>query len=118
MESFLKIPLKRCHALAKAVRPRAICDLIRSAEQFRLDVKAGEALPVPGKCGRCGYISSQPVCKACMLLEGLNKGMPTLGVSRTRTAKGPKAKAVAAAAAADGKARAEPEAATNGHAKQ
>ena len=73
------------------VRPRAICDLIKSAEQFRLDVKAGESLPVPGKCQRCGYISSQEVCKACILLEGLNKGMPNLGVSRTRTKKAPKA---------------------------
>ncbi|CAL5219941.1 g1873 [Coccomyxa viridis] len=72
------------------VRPRAICDLIKSAEQFRLDTKTGESLPVPGKCQRCGYISSQDVCKACILLEGLNKGMPTLGVSRTRTKKAPK----------------------------
>ncbi|KAL8811007.1 MAG: hypothetical protein Q9223_001982 [Gallowayella weberi] len=28
------------------------------------------------KCGRCGYLSSQSVCKACMLLEGLNKNRP------------------------------------------
>ncbi len=72
------------------VRPRAICDLIKSAEQFRLDVKAGESLPMPGKCQRCGYISSQDVCKACILLEGLNKGMPNLGISRTRMKKAPK----------------------------
>ena len=72
------------------MRPRAICDLIKSAEQFRLDAKAGESLPVPGKCQRCGYISSQDVCKACILLEGLNKGMPNLGISRTRTKKTPK----------------------------
>ena len=29
-----------------------------------------------GKCVRCGYLSSQDVCKACMLLEGLNKNRP------------------------------------------
>lgn len=29
-----------------------------------------------GKCTRCGYLSSQAVCKACMLLEGLNKNRP------------------------------------------
>ena len=29
-----------------------------------------------GKCERCGYISSQAVCKACALLEGLNKNRP------------------------------------------
>ena len=29
-----------------------------------------------GKCARCGYMSSQGICKACMLLEGLNKNRP------------------------------------------
>ena len=29
-----------------------------------------------GKCVKCGYLSSQDVCKACMLLEGLNKNRP------------------------------------------
>ncbi|KAL4421680.1 hypothetical protein ABPG77_001221 [Micractinium sp. CCAP 211/92] len=74
----------------EAARPRAIVDLIRSAEQFRVpglgDAAGTTALPQPGSCERCGYISSQPVCKACLLLEGLNKGLPRLGVSRTRRA--------------------------------
>jgi cytoplasmic tRNA 2-thiolation protein 1 len=26
-----------------------------------------------GECERCGYLSSQKICKACVLLEGLNK---------------------------------------------
>jgi cytoplasmic tRNA 2-thiolation protein 1 len=29
-----------------------------------------------GKCESCGYLSSQKICKACMLLEGLNKNRP------------------------------------------
>lgn len=29
-----------------------------------------------GKCTRCGYLSSQDICKACMLLEGLNRNRP------------------------------------------
>ena len=29
-----------------------------------------------GQCERCGYLSSQKICKACMLLEGLNKSRP------------------------------------------
>ena len=29
-----------------------------------------------GKCAQCGYLASQNICKACMLLEGLNKGKP------------------------------------------
>ncbi|KAF2830364.1 adenine nucleotide alpha hydrolases-like protein [Ophiobolus disseminans] len=31
---------------------------------------------VMGQCKICGYLSSQEVCKACVLLEGLNKGRP------------------------------------------
>ena len=36
-------------------------------------------LPCEGTCERCGYISSQPVCKACVMLEGLNQGLPKYG---------------------------------------
>lgn len=35
---------------------------------------------VMGKCERCGYISSQKVCKACMLLDGLNKNRPRTSI--------------------------------------
>lgn len=35
-----------------------------------------QAKQVMGQCERCGYLSSQKVCKACMLLEGLNKNRP------------------------------------------
>lgn len=31
---------------------------------------------VMGKCEKCGYLSSQKICKACSLLEGLNKNRP------------------------------------------
>ena len=33
-----------------------------------------------GKCTRCGYLSSQDICKACMLLEGLNKNRPKIEI--------------------------------------
>ena len=33
-----------------------------------------------GQCSRCGYISSQPICKACVLLEGLNKNRPRMDI--------------------------------------
>lgn len=33
-----------------------------------------------GQCERCGYLSSQAVCKACVLLEGLNKARPRTGI--------------------------------------
>jgi cytoplasmic tRNA 2-thiolation protein 1 len=33
-----------------------------------------------GTCRRCGYMSSQEICKACMLLEGLNKNRPNMQI--------------------------------------
>lgn len=39
-------------------------------------------LSLQGICGRCGYISSSDLCKACLLLEGLNKGVAHLAVGR------------------------------------
>jgi cytoplasmic tRNA 2-thiolation protein 1 len=35
---------------------------------------------VMGQCERCGYLSSQKVCKACTLLEGLNKSRPQTSI--------------------------------------
>lgn len=34
------------------------------------------AKQVMGRCEKCGYLSSQSICKACMLLDGLNKARP------------------------------------------
>ena len=58
----------------ESIRPSSILDIIYSGEmyQVREDVK----MPVQGKCQRCQYISSNSLCKACVLLEGLNKGIP------------------------------------------
>ena len=76
-----------CHV--QALRPRAILDVIQSAEDFRIDLGAqGSPASQPRSCERCSYICSQRVCKACQLLEGLNKGLPGLGVKRTRGQKG------------------------------
>ncbi|CAD6504043.1 BgTH12-05780 [Blumeria graminis f. sp. triticale] len=33
-----------------------------------------------GTCNKCGYMSSQQVCKACSLLEGLNKNRPKIEI--------------------------------------
>lgn len=38
--------------------------------------KKGPNKQVMGQCSKCGYLSSQEVCKACVLLEGLNKSRP------------------------------------------
>lgn len=33
-----------------------------------------------GTCTRCGYMSSQEICKACVLLDGLNKNRPKMEI--------------------------------------
>ncbi|KAA0201685.1 hypothetical protein HAZT_HAZT006766 [Hyalella azteca] len=67
------------------IRPTAILDIIHSGECLTLkeDVK----LPCQSVCQRCGHVSSQAVCKACVLLEGLNKGRPRLGVGKSSKVK-------------------------------
>ncbi|OWF52463.1 cytoplasmic tRNA 2-thiolation protein 1-like [Mizuhopecten yessoensis] len=63
------------------IRPSAIIDIIHSGES--LSVKTTVKMPVQGNCERCGYISSNAICKACVLLEGLNRGLPRLGIGKT-----------------------------------
>lgn len=64
----------------ESVRPSSIMDVIHSGEN--LSVRDGVKMPVQGTCGRCGYISSQALCKSCVLLEGLNRGLPRLGIGK------------------------------------
>ncbi|MCJ1357692.1 MAG: nucleotidyltransferase [Icmadophila ericetorum] len=53
-------------------------------ESIKLPMRGKRARKLPmqemGKCSRCGYLSSQEICKACMLLEGLNKGRPQVDI--------------------------------------
>jgi cytoplasmic tRNA 2-thiolation protein 1 len=49
---------------------------------MHLSSETKEKIPRVGKCARCGYISSQALCKACVLLEGLNKGRPKVDISQ------------------------------------
>lgn len=62
------------------IRPRAIIDIIHSGEQLRF--KSSVKKPVRSTCERCGFVSSQQPCKACILLEGLNRGLPKLGIGK------------------------------------
>lgn len=71
----------------ESVRSSVIIDIIRSGEA--LDVKGGVKMPTLGTCSRCGYISSQGLCKACVLLEGLNRGTAKQAVGRPRRSKEP-----------------------------
>ena len=53
---------------------------VRTKEEKRSNRKPSRGVSTPkqklGRCERCGYLSSQAVCKACVLLEGLNKARP------------------------------------------
>lgn len=48
-----------------------------------LKVKEEAKLPKLTTCKRCNYVSSQEICKACILLEGLNRGLPKLGIGKS-----------------------------------
>jgi len=65
----------------EAIRPSAIIDIIHSGENFYITEETKMKLPEQGICTRCVYISSNKLCKACVLLESLNNGLPkvTLG---------------------------------------
>ena len=61
-------------------------DVTKQSQKYDRDttvpIKIKKKLPKQkmGKCTRCGYLSSQDVCKACMLLEGLNKNRPKMEI--------------------------------------
>ncbi|AET37452.1 Ncs6p Ecym_1204 [Eremothecium cymbalariae DBVPG len=88
----------------EAVRPSCIIDIIHSGESFRLKPKRVKKAPpadhievrsdgsvslqrgnsfVDGnRCERCGYLSSNRICKACMLLEGLERSRAKVMIDR------------------------------------
>jgi cytoplasmic tRNA 2-thiolation protein 1 len=70
------------------VRPQCIIDIIKSAETFQFDV-VNIKKQVLSRCEKCNYISSQKICRACVFLEGLNKGHAKLSIfeSEGRTSK-------------------------------
>jgi len=64
----------------ESIKPMSIIDIIRSAENFHFDKEI--KLPTQGNCTRCGYISSHKLCKACVLLDGLNSGLPKIAIGK------------------------------------
>jgi len=77
---------------ATKIRPQVVLDTIAAGEV--LEVAEGVKVPIKSRCVQCDYISSQPVCKACLLLEGLNSGRPLLGIGKTKDGKVKKFKKV------------------------
>jgi cytoplasmic tRNA 2-thiolation protein 1 len=69
----------------EAVSSRSVLDIIASGEYFAADrSQASFKEQVLQRCERCGYMSSNSVCKACVLLEGLAAGRGGLGRTRRR----------------------------------
>jgi cytoplasmic tRNA 2-thiolation protein 1 len=80
----------------EAARPSAIIDIIHSGEAFEVkeEVKKGQKSQRKcvretkfillriyiETCKRCGYMSSNDLCKACTLLEGLERGILDAGL--------------------------------------
>lgn len=64
----------------ESVKPQSIIDIIHSGEQFVLTSRARNRQSEARECEQCGFISSNKVCKACTLLNGLNMGKPKVQV--------------------------------------
>lgn len=70
----------------EAIRPSAILDIIKSGDSLTLNNTIKNSLPEQRKCSKCSYISSQEICKACRILQGLNSGAPKLGIGKSKKA--------------------------------
>ena len=57
----------------EAIDPLTILNIVLSGEI--ISVKSTVKMPVLNECIKCGYICSRDLCKACVLLEGLNQGV-------------------------------------------
>lgn len=85
----------------EAVRPSCIIDIIHSGENLVLKEQKFKKL-APGqdpltinsgfidgnRCQRCNYLSSNKICKACMLLEGLEKSRAKITIANDTSADG------------------------------
>lgn len=67
------------------VRPSTIIDIIHSGESLKIDASTVQ-FPKKMNCERCGFVSSNKLCKACVLLEGLNNGTAKEAMGRGKAA--------------------------------
>ncbi|KAG8340546.1 cytoplasmic tRNA 2-thiolation protein 1 [Trypanosoma vivax] len=65
----------------EALQPSCILDTIRSGERLRVKEHESSTEHPQGKCAKCGYVTSQTYCRACVLLRALNTGCPLDAVS-------------------------------------
>src|SRR5436305_11384361 len=72
-ETEITMPSMKRHNIPESLdRPRAV-----STHEKKQSSRRKQVRQVMGQCEKCGYLSSQKICKACMLLEGLNKNRPS-----------------------------------------
>lgn len=62
--------------------PSTILDIIKGGE--KCVVKGGVKMPTQGTCDRCGYISSQKLCKVCEQIKCETFFFPSPSRSRER----------------------------------
>ncbi|CDW72820.1 cytoplasmic trna 2-thiolation protein 1-like [Stylonychia lemnae] len=63
------------------VRPSIITDIIHSGESIKIDT-SNVQFPKKMNCKQCGFVASNDLCKACVLLDGLNKGKARVAIGR------------------------------------
>ena len=70
------------------LRPSCIADTIYSGEHLPIDAVTSVPENKQQACAKCGYITSQNMCRACVLLESLNQGQARIAL-RTTCGSGP-----------------------------
>ncbi len=69
----------------EAIRPSSIVDIIQSGQNLKVSTAVKQSRKAELQdCQRCGYISSNQICKACVLLEGLERGRRSWGLGVRR----------------------------------
>lgn len=68
----------------ESIRSNSIIDIVKSGDRITLGCVAKKRLPEQRKCSRCHYISSQKLCKACTILDGLNNGMAKMALGKAK----------------------------------
>ena len=67
----------------ESVRPSSIADTVFSGEHLIIEAGASAPMNAQKTCEKCGYITSQRLCRACVLLESLNSGKPKVALRST-----------------------------------
>lgn len=67
----------------ESIRSSSVHDIIHSGENFPISDATAKPANEQGKCANCGYMTSQQLCRACVLLEGLNSGKPKVAIGST-----------------------------------